>query len=292
MTETFLATASCTANLIAMVRSSLETVRKMLVGGRQSEETNAQVRQLELLEQLLLDQDARLDSINRVLEEFNYSVAHELCAPLRRIRGFTREVMLHCADDLDPDGLSCLSHILESSQQMNELIDALMQISRLSHVELQRTSVDLSVIVGEIADDLCKSVPERAAVFAIQPRVLATGDVGLLKLALRKLVGNAWKYTTLEAPAIIEFGAIELANGQAFFVRDNGVGFDMSESARLFHPFQRLHNPEEYSGFGIGLTIVKRIIDRHGGRVWAEGVRNKGAAFFFTLQDYPVALQH
>ena len=133
MTDTFLATASCTANLIAMVHSSLETVRKMLVGGRQNEETNAQVRQLELLEQLLLDQDARLDLINKVLEEFNYSVAHELCAPLRRISGFTREVMLRCSDEMDPDGINCLNHILESSQQMNDLIDALMQISRLSH---------------------------------------------------------------------------------------------------------------------------------------------------------------
>ena len=283
MTETFLATASCTANLIAMVRASLEIVRKMLVGGRQSEETSAQVRQLELLEQLLLDQDARLNSINRVLEEFNYSVAHELCAPLRRISGFTREIMLRCAGELDLEGLNCLRNILDSSQQMNELIDALMQISRLSHVDLQRSTLDLSFIAGEIADELCQSTPERPAVFAIQPRVIATGDAGLLRIALRKLLGNAWKYTSREEPAIIEFGSRELAEERAFFVRDNGVGFDMSESARLFHPFQRLHDPEEFSGHGIGLTTVKRIIDRHGGRVWAEGARQKGATFYFTL---------
>ena len=283
MTDTFLATASCTANLIAMVHSSLETVRKMLVGGRQNEETNAQVRQLELLEQLLLDQDARLDLINKVLEEFNYSVAHELCAPLRRISGFTREVMLRCSDEMDPDGINCLNHILESSQQMNDLIDALMQISRLSHVDLQRGTVDLSQIVSEIADELCNETPEREAVFAIQPQVLATGDVSLLKVALRKLIGNAWKYTTREAPAIIEFGAVAQVEGQAFYVRDNGIGFDMSEYSRLFHPFQRLHNPKDFAGNGIGLTTVKRIIDRHGGRVWAEGVQEKGATFYFTL---------
>ena len=283
MAETFLVTASCTANLIAMVRASLETVRKMLVGGRQSEETNTQVRQLELLEQLLLDQDARLESINRVLEEFNYSVAHELCAPLRRISGFTREIMVRCSDELDLDGINCLNRILESSQQMNELIDALMQISRLSHVELQRGTVDLSEIAGEIAAELKQSRPERAAVFAIQPQVRTTADASLLKIALHKLLSNAWKYTIRAAPAIIEFGALEVADGQAFFVRDNGVGFDMSESGRLFHPFQRLHDSKEFTGNGIGLTTVKRIIDRHGGRIWAEGVRTKGATFFFTL---------
>jgi light-regulated signal transduction histidine kinase (bacteriophytochrome) len=283
MTDTFLATASCTANLIAMVRSSLETVRKMLEGGRQSAETYAQVRQLELLEQLLLDQDARLESINRVLEEFNYSVAHELCAPLRRISGFTREIKLRCADELDSDGVNCLNQILESSQQMNDLIDALMQISRLSHIELQRDTVDLSQIAGEIAEELHHSMRERAAVFAIQPQVRALGDAALLKVALRKLMGNAWKYTTREEPAIIEFGARELAGGTAFFVKDNGVGFDMSESGRLFHPFQRLHDQEKFAGNGIGLTTVKKIIDRHGGRVWAEGEREKGATFYFTL---------
>jgi light-regulated signal transduction histidine kinase (bacteriophytochrome) len=283
MTEKFIATASCTANLIAMVRASLETIRKMLIGGRQSEETNAQVKQLELLEQLLMDQDARLESINRVLEEFNYSVAHELCAPLRRISGFTREIKLRCAEDLDADGNNCLDNILESSQQMNELIDALMQISRLSHVELQRATVDLSVLADEIADELSLSMPERAAVFAIQPRIHTTGDPSLLKVALRKLFGNAWKYTTREVPAIIEFGALELPDGQAFFVRDNGVGFEMSDSGRLFHPFQRLHDPEKFTGYGVGLTTVKRIIDRHGGRVWAEGAPEKGATFYFTI---------
>ena len=284
MTERFLATASCTANLIATVRSSLESVHTMLVGGGQSEETSAQVRQLELLEQLLLDQDARLESLNRVLEEFNYSVAHELCAPLRRISGFTREIKLRCADELDLDGINCLDNILESSQQMNELIDALMQISRLSHLELQHGTVDLSEIVNEITGELSRSMPEQAVVVSIQPRVCAAGDAGLLKIALRKLLENAWKYTIPKAPATIEFGALEHADGRAFFVRDNGVGFDMSECGRLFHPFQRLHDPKKFSGNGIGLTTVKRIIDRHGGRVWAEGVREQGATFYFTLK--------
>lgn len=285
MTETLFATASGTANLIALVRASLETVRNMLVGGRQNEETNAQVRQLELLEQLLLDQDARLESINRVLEEFNYSVAHELCAPLRRISGFTREIKLRCAGDLDPDGIDCLDSILESSQQMNELIDALMQISRLSHVELLRGTVDLSAIAGELADELSRSNPARATLFAIEPGVHAKGDADLLKILLRLLLGNAWKFSASRSPAVIEFGEVISASGRAFFVRDNGVGFDMSQCSRLFHPFQRLHDPQAFPGNGIGLTTVKRIIDRHDGRVWAEGEPGKRATFFFTLPE-------
>jgi signal transduction histidine kinase len=286
MTETFFTTPSSTANLIAVVRASLETVRQILKGGGQSEETNAQVRQLEMLEQLLLDQDARLDSINRVLEEFNYSVAHELCAPLRRISGFTREIRQRCADELDGDGIDCLNSILESSQQMNELIDALMQISRLSHMDLQRGSVDLSALAAEIADELSQSTPDRVVVFAIQPRLRAQGDAELLRIALRKLLGNAWKFTRGVEPAIIEFAAKELADGhQAFRVRDNGIGFDMAECGRLFHPFQRLHDPKEFPGNGIGLTTVKKIIDRHGGRIWAEGALGQGATFFFTLPE-------
>jgi light-regulated signal transduction histidine kinase (bacteriophytochrome) len=285
MADSFPVSASCTANLIAMVRSSLETVRKMLEGGKQSEETNAQVRQLELLEQLLLDQDARLESINRVLEEFNYSVAHELCAPLRRISGFTREIKLRCADALDPDGINSLDNILESSQQMNELIDALMQISRLSHLELQRTSADLSFLANEIADDLSRRQQEREVLFAIQPQLRGIGDINLLRIVLGKLLENAWKFSVGRMPAIIEFGATPFGDGQAFFVRDNGVGFDMSESGRLFHPFQRLHDPGKFPGNGMGLTTVKKIIERHGGRVWAEGAPDKGATFYFTLES-------
>jgi light-regulated signal transduction histidine kinase (bacteriophytochrome) len=266
-----------------MVRASLETVRNMLGGGTQAEGTGTQIQQLEQLEQLLLAQEARLESISRILEEFNYSVAHELCAPLRRISGFTREIKQRFADELDPEGINCLDRIDESSQQMNELIDALMQISRLSRVELQRVTVDLSQIVSEIADDLCQRHPERAAVFAIQPQLRTTGDAGLLQLAMHKLLGHAWECTTRKEPALIEFGAFGFPEGQTFYVRDNGVGFDMSEYGGLFHPFQGLHDTAAFKGNGFGLTAVKKIIDRHGGRVWAEGTREQGATFYFTL---------
>jgi len=280
-----LAPQPCTENLIATVRSSLQNVRKLLASGLQSDDTQAQLGQLQILEQLLLDQDARLDAINRVLEEFNYSVAHELCAPLRRISGFTREIKLRCGNVLQPEGMDCLEKILESSQQMNELIDALMQISRLSHAELQRVPLSLSQMATEIVDEWKANQTERAVLCVIQPQLAATGDAPLMRLALRKLFDNAWKYTAQMAPAIIEFGNKEYSDGQAFFVRDNGVGFDMSDSCRLFHPFQRLHDPRQFPGNGIGLTTAKRIIDLHGGRIWAEGAPNQGATFYFTIES-------
>ena len=165
-----------TFDLVRIVRSSLETLRNMLRAGTQTDETGSQIEQLEQLEQLLLDQAARLDAINKVLEEFNYSVAHELFAPLRRISGFTREIKQRCAEEMDIEGVDCLDSILESSQQMNELIDALMQLSRLAHVELFPTTLDLSEIASGIADELSLSAPKRAAVFSITPHKCATGD--------------------------------------------------------------------------------------------------------------------
>lgn len=283
MSEGLLLNASRTENLIATVRASLQAIRNMLGGGTQTEETESQIKQLELLEQLLLDQEARLESINNVLEEFNYSVAHELCAPLRRISGFTKEIKQRFAANFDLKGLDCLDHILESSQQMNDLIDALMQISRLSHVELQRNIVELSEIASGIAEELKQSAPERVATFTIQTQLQSIGDPDLLKLALRELLANAWKYTMRTEPTVIEFGSFELATERVFYIRDNGVGFDMSDYGRLFHPFQRLHESTAFAGNGIGLTAVKRIIDRHGGRIWAEGVLEHGATFYFTL---------
>jgi light-regulated signal transduction histidine kinase (bacteriophytochrome) len=272
-----------TVDLMKMVRSSLETIRNMLEGGTPTEETKAQIQQLEQLEQLLLDQAARLDSINKVLEEFNYSVAHELFAPLRRISGFAREIRQRFNEDIDLEGLTCLDSILESSQQMNELIDALMQLSRFSHAELQQETVDLSEIASGIVDELSLSAPQRSAAFTIRPQLRVQADACLLKTALRKLFDNAWKYTSQKENTRIEFGALDLDTGQVFFVKDNGVGFDMADYGKLFHPFQRLHDSAVFPGNGIGLTAVKRIINRHGGQIWAEAVRDQGATFFFTL---------
>ena len=285
MPGNFMANATRAVDLMKMVHSSLHAIRNMLVGGTQTEDSKLHVQQLEQLEQLLLDQAARLDAINKVLEEFNYSVAHELFAPLRRISGFTQEIKLRCSNLMDVDGVRRLDNILESSHQMNELIDALMQLSRVNHVELQPGTVELSQIASGIAEELSLSEPQRPVVFNIKPQLRATGDQNLLKIAVRKLLENAWKFTEHTGKAVIEFGVLELESdsGQVFYVRDNGAGFDMSEYGRLFHPFQRLHDSALFPGNGIGLTAVKRIIERHGGSIWAEGAPEQGATFYFTI---------
>jgi light-regulated signal transduction histidine kinase (bacteriophytochrome) len=270
-------------NLMNKVSSSLQSLRKLLQGGIQTKETRSQIRQLKQLEQLLVDQAASLDAINKVLDEFNQSVAHELFAPLRRISGFSRELKLRFAEEMGSEGVGCLSSIMESTRQMNELIDALMQLSRMSHAEFQPVAVDLSEIAGAIAAELTQSAPQRPAVFAIAPQLRATGDAALLKVALRKLLENAWKYTARAEAALIELGRFQSDADDGFYIKDNGVGFDMADYGRLFHPFQRLHDPELFPGSGIGLLAVKRIIDRHGGRIWAEAVREQGATFYFTL---------
>ena len=270
-------------DLMKMVCSSLVTIRTMLAGETQTEDTLVQMQQLELLENLLIDRASQIDAIDRVLEEFNYSVAHELFAPLRRISGFTREISVRCAGEMEPEGVACLDNILESTQRLNDLIDSLMQLSRLSHLELQPVTLDLSEIAGHIAQELILAGPGRSVEFSIAPRLRVTADAVMLNIALRKLLENAWKYTAPKEQALIEFNAFDTGSEERFYVRDNGVGFDMADKGRLFHPFQRLHDAEIFPGNGIGLTAVKRIIERHGGRVWAEGAPDQGATFFFTL---------
>lgn len=166
---------------------------------------------------------------------------------------------------------------------MNELIDALMQLSRMSHVELQPETVDLSSIANEIIQELSLKEPQRQVAFSTSSPLEVTADGTLLTVALRKLLENAWKYTRCAEAAQIELGEMLSDGKRVFYVRDNGIGFDMSDYGRLFHPFQRLHDINQYPGNGIGLTSVKRIIDRHRGQVWAEGASGKGATFYFTL---------
>lgn len=275
--------SSNTAEVMKIVHSSLETIRDLLGDGPQTDETKAQLQQLEQLENLLMDQASRLEAINVVLEEFNYSVAHELFAPLRRISGFTQEIKRRWAQELDSDGLGTLDGIVEATQQMNDLIDALMQLSRLSHMELQPEMVDLSQIATDITVELSLIAPQRTVLYSITPQLCATGDANLLKIALRKLLENAWKFTAHTEAPVIEFGVQECDSGRFFYVKDNGAGFDMTESRRLFHPFQRLHDAALYPGNGLGLTAAQRIIERHGGRIWAEGAPGRGASFYFAL---------
>ena len=274
--------ASYAVDLKSAVHTSLENIRNVLMQKANHEEISLLTQQVE---RLLTEQTDRLESINRDLEAFNYSVAHDLCAPLRRICNFTRALQEQYGGRLDLEGMDYLERIFKSSQHMNGLIDALLQLSQLSYLNLKREVVDLSEIVAETANELRQSMPERRAEFSIQPRIRTFGDASLLEIAMKNLLRNAWKFTSMREATEIEFGARDLASGKACYVRDNGVGFDMANAEKMFHAFQRLHNSAQYPGNGIGLTTVQRIITRHGGRIWAEGEVDKGATFYFTLQS-------
>lgn len=274
--------ASYAVDLKSAVHTSLETIRNMLLDRPNNEEISLLTQQVE---RLLTEQTERLESINRDLEAFNYSVAHDLCAPLRRICGFTRALQEQYAGRLDLDGMDYLERIFKSSQHMNDLIEALLQLSQLSYQNLKQEVVDLSEIARETATDLQLGNPERCVEFVIQPMIRTFGDHNLLEIAMKNLLRNAWKFTQMREVARIEFGACEGGEDGTCFVKDNGIGFDMANAERMFHAFQRLHNSSEFPGNGIGLTTVQRIINRHGGKVWAEGEVDKGAVFYFTLQS-------
>lgn len=224
-----------------------------------------------------------LEATNRELESFSYSVSHDLRAPLRSIDGFSQILLEDYADSLDEDGADYLGRVRAASQRMGNLIDDLLTLSRTARASLRRERVNLGEIAGGVASELRRSDPERDVEFVINGEVRASGDPRLLRVALENLLGNAWKFTARTPGTRIEFGS-EWHDGRlAYFVRDNGAGFDMSYAGKLFGAFQRLHSPEEFEGTGIGLATVQRVIRRHGGDVWAEGEVGRGATFYFTL---------
>ncbi len=227
----------------------------------------------------LEDANRELEGTNRELEAFSYSVSHDLRAPLRTIDGFSQILAEDYAERLDDEGLDYLTRVRTASRHMAELIDDLLDLSRVGRRPLKRERVDLSALAAGIADDLKRSDPGRDVDFVIEEGVAARGDVGLLKVALENLIGNAWKFTSREQKATIRFGV----SGGAFYVSDDGAGFDAAYKDKLFGAFQRLHGPEEFEGTGIGLATVARIVHRHGGEVWAEGAVGEGATFCFTL---------
>ncbi len=222
---------------------------------------------------------------NRELEAFSYSVSHDLRAPLRSIDGFSQALLEDCGDKLDAGGNDHLRRIRGAVGRMAELIDALLTLARVTRSEIRRESIDLSGMARTVAADLRQRAPERRAEFVIADGLAATGDVRLLRVALENLLENAWKFTARRPAARIEFGMLAHPGGKrAYFVRDNGAGFDMAYAGKLFGAFQRLHAQTEFQGIGIGLATVRRIIHRHGGTVWAEGAPDQGASFHFTLE--------
>lgn len=235
------------------------------------------------LEQRVAERTDELEAINKELEAFSYSVSHDLRAPLRAMDGFSLAVLEDYGYKLDEEGKDYLQRIRGASQHMGQLIDDILQLSRVSRAEMHTESVDLSEIIQSIADALKQSQPERRVMFSIQKDIKVQGDKRLLTIAMENLLGNAWKFTANNPKAQIEFGSAEQEGDTAFFVRDNGVGFDMKRAKKLFTPFQRLHSEKDFPGTGIGLSTVQRIIRRHGGEIWAEAETGKSATFYFSF---------
>lgn len=235
------------------------------------------------LENLVSERTAELKQSLKELEAFSYSVAHDLRAPLRAIVGFSRELIREHPSDLGLDGLDLVNRIATAGQRMNALIDALLHMARLNQLPLQLRVVNVSDIASEIAAQLMETEPGRVAEVRVSPNLEAMADPTLVRSLLDNLLRNAWKFSARSSVTRIDVGARLIQGETVFFVRDNGCGFDMAAADRLFGAFQRLHREDEYAGTGIGLTIVQRIVMRHGGRVWAYSEPGQGAAFHFTL---------
>jgi two-component system NtrC family sensor kinase len=225
----------------------------------------------------------QLERKNSELEAFSYSVSHDLRAPLRSIDGFSQLLLDKHAGNLDAEAQEYLRFVREAAQRMGELIDDLLLLSRVGRAELRRDRIDLSSIARVVAEELKKNDPDRQVILCIQDHLLAEADSRLMRVAFENLIGNAWKFTVKVSEPRIEVGANQTGEDTVFFVRDNGAGFDMQHAENLFRPFQRLHSESDFPGTGIGLATVHRIIDRHGGRIWAESAVGQGTSLYFTI---------
>ena len=230
---------------------------------------------------------ARVRSLMKELESFSYSVAHDLRAPLRSMLGFSNAILEDHGGVLPQEVKDSLGRVIHSTKRMGQLVDSLLSLSRLARVEIKRDSVNLSLLAEGILKDLKSAQPERKAAFSVEPNVVVKGDPSLLHVVFTNLLSNAWKFTSKKPIARIEIGVEERGDTSVYFVRDNGAGFDMQYSGKLFGTFQRLHSNDDFDGTGIGLATVQTIIHRHGGEIWAEGKPDEGASFFFTLWQTP-----
>ena len=238
----------------------------------------------EALQQRLRERTLELESANRELESFAFSVSHDLRAPLRTIEGFTELLVESLGPQASDETHEYAATVKTGVVRMNRLIDDLLRLSRTSLAELRREPVDLSALAREIAAQLQGTAPERAVEWSVEEGLSVEADAGLMRVVLENLLSNAWKYTCKTPLSRIEFGGeTSTEEGPVFFVRDNGAGFDMRSAERLFSPFRRLHSEKDFPGTGVGLATVERIVRRHGGRIWAEAAVNQGATFRFTL---------
>jgi signal transduction histidine kinase len=247
-------------------------------------QAEAEIRRLNAeLEQRVVSRTAQLTAVTKELEAFAYSASHDLRAPLRVIDGFSAMVLEDAAGVLGPEDVRHLQRVREAAQRMSRLIDDLLGLSRLARRELIREQVDVSGLAREVADELLAEHEARVVKVVIAPDMAADADPRLLRVILCNLLDNAWKFTAKHEAARAEVGVTDADGERAFFVRDDGAGFDPEHAEHLFGAFQRLHTAGEFEGDGIGLAMVQRLVNRHGGRAWAEGQVEKGATFFFTL---------
>ncbi len=255
------------------------------------EVTQSKQAELELirLNQKLRERSSQLELVNKELESFSYAVSHDLRAPLRRIDGFSHMLLEESANQLGATGTTYLNRIRASVQHMGGLIEDLLNLSRIIRIEMRLSAVNLTAMVTALADELQQTQPERSADFVIAPNVSVNADANLLRIAIENLLNNAWKYSSKQPHTRIEFGILpDPASDRTtpvFFVQDNGAGFDNAQADRLFGAFQRLHTAEEFPGNGVGLMTTQRIIHRHHGRIWADGMIDQGATFYFTLRQ-------
>ena len=267
--------------IVEMVNVLAERYGALIVSRQEISELNAS------LEQRVADRTNQLDVANKELQAFSYSVSHDLRAPLRGIDGWSLALQEDCGEQLDANGHEYLRRVRSEAQRMGDLIDDLLRLSRVTQSELSKVPVDISAMAQEIIAQFRLQTPQRIVSVTIQPDLAANADAGLLRVMLENLLENAWKFTSKTTQAIVVFGQERHEDEIVFFVRDNGAGFDMEYASKLFSAFCRLHRSSEFSGTGIGLATVNRIVHRHGGRIWAKAAVNHGATFYFTLGSQP-----